>query len=455
MQSQNNNNSDFEDDFYEDVLEENFEDDFDEEDYADIDLDDDSFDPNAELSLNEEEDDFDEEWDMPEGNDYIESGAGAQKEKKFNFGVSFNTIAITGAIIVGVVVLLFQVTAKKPETVERFMSALNMSGASDGPVFGKTNEVVSTEIETANIESTVEETKGFLYEPDILDTMEMETPPMPAPIAAEPVSQEAVNAGNTLTPLPGQDKAIKTQQSDTDKVPRPPVTSEGNFEEDAVEGITMADKKEEIKEELPKAEDFLKTAIKARNDKKEEVLSEGQKIADIQVPDNAENPTTEEIPGPDLDRSLSEAPSDFNNADNTVFDQRLNVIVSRLDDIERQVKQIQESEDSRIKDVSEGLDLLKKEIGQLDKKSEKTITAPKPKITAVPKKRNVTKKASRVIWELRAAQPGKAWVSKKGQNEIQSVVLGDNLPDIGRITSIAYNKGRWVVQGTSGQIRQY
>jgi hypothetical protein len=63
--------------------------------------------------------------------------------------------------------------------------------------------------------------------------------------------------------------------------------------------------------------------------------------------------------------------------------------------------------------------------------------------------------AKRVSWTLRSAKPGMAWVSEKGSNEMRTVSVGDTLPGIGKVTSIATDaQGRWVVNGTRGSINQ-
>jgi intracellular multiplication protein IcmG len=57
-------------------------------------------------------------------------------------------------------------------------------------------------------------------------------------------------------------------------------------------------------------------------------------------------------------------------------------------------------------------------------------------------------------WVLKGAQPGQAMVSKPGDSEMRSVVVGDSLPGIGTIRSIGYENGRWSVVGTQGRITQ-
>lgn len=63
--------------------------------------------------------------------------------------------------------------------------------------------------------------------------------------------------------------------------------------------------------------------------------------------------------------------------------------------------------------------------------------------------------AAKAPWVLKSAKPGMAWVSKRGEAELRSLSVGENLPGIGRILSIAPNNaGRWTVLGTTGKIVQ-
>lgn len=148
--------------------------------------------------------------------------------------------------------------------------------------------------------------------------------------------------------------------------------------------------------------------------------------------------------------------------DTSAIEQKLSVILDRLDEMDLQITQIREAGNSKIEDISDDLDSLKKEMGEIaDNKTSSPVAQPAKKVTsatpaqkktaAAPKKVSKPKAPS---WELRAAQPGKAWVSKKGQKDMQPVVVGDSLNGIGRVTAISYDGRRWVVQGTSGRILQ-
>jgi intracellular multiplication protein IcmG len=143
-------------------------------------------------------------------------------------------------------------------------------------------------------------------------------------------------------------------------------------------------------------------------------------------------------------------------ADMTTIEKKLDMIVSRLDRVESQMAEVKEANNSEVDTISKSVKDLKKEVANLaitkPAAPVKTVkkTDPTPKVaTSKPSSSN-----SKVTWELRAAQPGKAWVSKAGQKELTPVTVGDDLSGIGRITSITYVSNRWIVQGTSGKITQ-
>lgn len=57
-------------------------------------------------------------------------------------------------------------------------------------------------------------------------------------------------------------------------------------------------------------------------------------------------------------------------------------------------------------------------------------------------------------WEIRAIQPGVAWVAPVGGNDMQTVSVGDSLPGLGVVRRISVVDGVWVVEGTTGRLRQ-
>src|SRR5690606_30310327 len=125
-----------------------------------------------------------------------------------------------------------------------------------------------------------------------------------------------------------------------------------------------------------------------------------------------------------------------------------------------QIVQIRESGASDIEQVEKEVAGLKRELNKVP--AAKTATAepapkqpaPKKEVAVAPVKKQpapapaaAPKTASppSVTWELRAAQPGRAWGSRQGQKEMQSVEPGVSLSGIGQITRIDYSGGRWVV----------
>ena len=58
------------------------------------------------------------------------------------------------------------------------------------------------------------------------------------------------------------------------------------------------------------------------------------------------------------------------------------------------------------------------------------------------------------VWELRSAQPGKALIAPTGSNDMKTVYVGDIIDDIGKITSITVENGKWIIRGTQNNISQ-
>lgn len=56
-------------------------------------------------------------------------------------------------------------------------------------------------------------------------------------------------------------------------------------------------------------------------------------------------------------------------------------------------------------------------------------------------------------WILRSAQPGSAWLSLGGSNNLRRVAPGDKVQGLGTIVSVRQVAGRWVVEGTEATVR--
>lgn len=531
MQNQNDD-TDLGDDIYDEVLDENFEDDFDDADFAGMDLDeeigdlDDLEDFSDEGGSTDFSDEFTDEFDDDGewGDEDAPAPALGAEKKKSKVSLSFNAMMIIGALVAGVGVLAFQIlTTESKVTVDNFVSALNMSGASDGPVFGgdEAGSIDSTQIGRAEAENT-SDTKGFLHEPDILDSMEMElkeSPPMPSPIASGTLDDVAQAPADTVASADsfGQDQQVPRGpdgfgendtvdvfgNSDVEITAEPETPTEGGADtaqtQSAEDVLKRAMAAREQKEQAAKAEQDRLEAARVEQEKRaqeqreqerlaqekaeqekaaqEKVAQENaarEKLAQAKAAEEARRLEAQKIEVANQAKRAAEqqaaaqitaqesAPVEGNNnaAASADISRKLDLIVSRLDEMELQITQIREKGDLKIEDVSQDLASLKQEMGAIvkapapKKAAPKVVkkSKPKPKAKATPKAS--PKATSKISWELRAAQPGKAWVSKKGQRDVRPVVVGDSLSGIGRITAISYNGARWSVQGTSGRILQ-
>ncbi|MGZ9108298.1 MAG: hypothetical protein ACXW4B_05705 [Micavibrio sp.] len=182
-------------------------------------------------------------------------------------------------------------------------------------------------------------------------------------------------------------------------------------------------------------------------------------------------PTAETAP---VDTALAEQVAVVDTVPAAALVDKIDLVLARLDQLETDVKTLQ-ARDGR--ESADALDDLRKSIAALEKKiggAEKAPTKPASPVTsaeeAPPPKPQIlgssapeaspkpapasTPQKAAIQWVLKGAQPGRAMVSRPGENEMRTVEVGDSLPGIGKITGISYQSGRWVVQGTQGRITQ-
>lgn len=341
-----------------------------------------------------ESDSFDESWD-----DEQENAPAPTPQKKKGSGLSFNAMVIIGAIFLGIFIVYSQVRKEQAAIEienpkeEVMPTALRMEGAFGGPGAIKKEVVEKAEKEPEEVD-TLNQTEGFLFDVDILDEPkegENDAPPMPSPISSDETNDAGTDKEVTLMEAMGEQEVMPS--------PNPP---EENFEDMAP---------------APMAE------------------------ADVVIQTQAAG-LAEEVEEPEEEKAEEEAPVAM--AEPADVSQKLDAILNRLDAMETRIANIEGGEQ-------------KKEVVSVQPKEEK----PKPVVKAAPKKVDskpaVTKKktsSKSVVWELRAAQPGKAWVSQKGKRDMKPVVVGDSLSGIGRIQGIDLVNGRWVVRGSGGTIKQ-
>ena len=318
--------------------------------------------------------------------------------------------------------------------------------------------------------------------------MEEETPPMPTPMVQEDVAP--VNDPELMN-IPAPNVA-EQPEAENDQIPRgpeeitaeeaPQITQEQDIpiidptamlEESLAENSASSEDQdvENTTEPVLDLSELTMTQPENQTTNLEQDLA-GQLEEQIENPDpvfveapqaeeqqnvvlNIEEPVeVQESPADTMTETISQTvTTNVDNQNYQLLETKLDMIVSRLDAMEDRIGQVQQSDNPSTSAMESEIAALKKEISRLASLKQ-TQTTSKPKSSSSPAKHVQPKAPAPTRWELRGAQPGKAWVSKKGQKSVQAVGVGDNLSGVGRITSISYKMDRWVVQGTMGQIRQ-
>ncbi len=116
-----------------------------------------------------------------------------------------------------------------------------------------------------------------------------------------------------------------------------------------------------------------------------------------------------------------------------------------------------ENADSQIEDLNKKISDLQTQIASLANKptASKPEEQPKNELKTTPKPNTAPVKTPAPDlekWELRAALPGKATIARANSNDLRTIEVGDQVSSIGKIQSIEMKNGRWVVQGSKGQI---
>ena len=451
----------------------------------------------------------------------------AKKEKSLTSGdkkkgMSSNTMIIMGAVVLGVGVMLFNLSKPPPgaangKPVDNFKSLLNVGGIMDGTLFGEKPKDMTEEVDP-NAD------QGFLTK------VPEENPPQPNPISPEDT------ASPDLTPLPedgstpsteaprGPDDAVPTADGSVPGVPvdaastpvdpnapadpNAPVTAEVTPPADGTVPATETPPAETATAETPSAQDILNKAMadRAAEQGGETPPADGaaatteEKPADAAtdatadatkevVPEIAttETPATEGVKPAtetgDAEAVKAAAAAATANAEEvkaleSKLDSKIDELLKRMEKIENDLGEVRETKGGDSKEIEDSLQSLKEEVAELknrpataapEKKAKKEAkpepveeaseeatptAAPAPKKAVTPKPAPAAPAVTAGGWELRAAQPGRAWVSPQGSRDMQSVVVGDTLKGIGKVTGIVYQNGQWTVQGTTGAIHQ-
>jgi len=427
-----NNDNDFLND--DDFLDDSFDDDFGMDDF---DLDDDDEDTSTDgedtgfEGFSDEpigDDAFDEETPYEADEAFAAEPAQAVKEKKSLIPeLSFNTIVIAGAVLVGAGVLLFQVMKPVPQQGNQgtFVSGVRMQGASDGLIFGE-DQVSNAEIENTSQEENEDkpETQDFFNDPEALDSLEIEIqdpPPMPTPIVNEDTQNFTNEFGQEFDVV----EEIKTTIPDiTEPSPRPPVVNN-----EVIDTLSISD--------IPAIDNIDVQQLDA-------AVADIETIEDVDIQEFIE-PEIQAQPIEQKAEAVKDSTEDVTSQDVANNAQES---ASNTPDQNR-VKQDQLKNEAEIAELNNTVASLRSEIDRLKKQARK-----KPVTKASSTSSKKAKPQQAVRWDLRAAQPGKAWISQKGSTQLQPVVVGDVLSGIGRVQDIFYDQNRWVIKGSSQNIYQ-
>lgn len=216
-------------------------------------------------------------------------------------------------------------------------------------------------------------------------------------------------------------------------------------------------------QQLPDMDPFAAvpaTAVMASPDTVKEDVTRNAKIMAAEI-----TPVTTAMPVPPQAALIESIP-----ASAPVATAEITALQGRIDSLEKSLAEI-ETRVATKADVS-ALKASVDELQQSLKKSGGTIREESPS-AASPVEKAVKKTAATkapaaakpvikespapaaTSWVLRSAKPGTAWISPEGTTEMKTVVVGDTLDGLGKITAIFKDSsGRWVVKGTKGSVNQ-
>jgi len=555
-----------EDEFSEDSFDEGLEeyDEFYEEDEAlgEEGLQEDEFSEEGFSEEDWDDDGFHDEFEEAEADESLYDDNSKKK-------LSSNTIIIIAAVIVGFGFLVWQVVTKGAavQQVERFVSAVGMTGLADNPIF---NTAEKGEDPRKTPEEADQE-RGFLNDPRLLskdqdpDSLSQvavveDAPPMPAPISPVEEGDVPQDSETPLTPMPSSSQEQNIDRNLTNTVTSKPQNKESDIPEYAPprgpqdQGPRSPGERaeedmasQETADNTQAAEEILRAAIAKRQQNassqssdpetqpspsqqqgETSVSEENESVTDLNrdlisdaAPKSSDQQTAElesvtagnEMPGnlkePAMDEGQAQpsmqmleaqgneqAPStssaqpepisqpEMRQASGETAEQiqtisgQLEKVIEKIEDLDIKVTQVREETNLKISQMSQEIDRIENRASQAQpaqktaprststrteaqKAQPEQASSRAPARPAVPETKpdrpaaSAQRTASTTIqWELRAAQPGKAWVSQPGRQDIRSVEIGDTLPGLGRITAVNYSAGRWIVQGTRGRLVQ-
>ena len=381
--------------------------------------------------------------------------------------LSTNNMIIAGAVIVGGIIMISTIsseTAQKATETSTFKSIMNISGIMDRTLYGDSEQQVSA-IGEAGKETPAVSEDGFLNNSEEAPgsvTPETEAAPtVPVETAGMQDADDAIAFNNT--PPRGPDDNISVPGiNDASGMSQETQTPVSPLDAAQVKDVVQVDIPEEDTETAGSAEALLKQGMENR-------VATTQPSVEMPVTDavDAAAPIAGSIEQPIV--PVSPPPS--NQMDSqaiTHLEKKMEGIMDRLNKVESALKDIDDGH------KGEEYARLVQDVEQLRGQLQAPAKVTTPSVTPAVKKPVVKKGSSSdaayvpqqkkpvaapaakpaAKWVLRAAQPGRAWVSRSGERDMQSVEVGQSLPGIGRISAITFDAGAWKITGTQGVIAQ-
>lgn len=381
-------------------------------------------------------DDFDEDFDDL-GLDDLDEPPSAQapaatkqtlKEKK-SFSLDFNTIVIGGAVVLGLIVLSMQYLKSKNQASQGqgqgFVSSLGLEGST---------ESLSNQDANVNNDSEAESQGGFLNDnmsdlPE--ETYQVETDidlPMPTPISE----------------MGGERDYTQPSIMDSLEFNTSTLNNEVNMGALPEDSINISDDEFIDDEPLDQTSKMIPRAPEENIELPEGPVSNG----DLNLYNDDQPIST--LPDSEIQESAVTQTDGDSSALNSIS-QKMDVFIKRMDRLEDKIDTIDVETSQRTAMLEDTVDGLAEKIDRINVAPQVKATISKP----VTRQSSVKKPSSQKnTWALKAAQPGKAWISQKGSSAIKPIKVGDQVDGIGRIESIRLINGRWLVSGSTGKINQ-
>lgn len=251
-------------------------------------------------------------------------------------------------------------------------------------------------------------------------------PPMPAPMAsAQPDAQSPPSDSGALTPMPSASNGDMTEMMpETDAPAPPPITAN------------------------PPANDSSAPFMKA-DTQGSPAPNPPQDMAQPSAPQTAPTSQANDALEAKMDALLDRIGALENKLANLPSQNNIQSLIHSVDEIESRLNKLEKT--------SPQMGVSSDDVnGQVDMSEPvaRPVAAPRKATTPVKTVAAPAPQKSAARWVLKSAQPGLAYVSQAGRDDMVTVRVGEMLPGIGRVNNIAIINGRWTVSGSDGSISQ-